>query len=175
MGLLAAPAVAIYILWTDWKVITRPWVVIGVITAVVVGVSLNYIFLPIRAGLFPPINEGEPVGFFSQALMDVINRVQYAKPSVIERQADIFSQYANYLQYFRWQFARDWGSAAGAAAALFGMLGLYGLWELLRRDKRAGFAALAMFGTLTRGADLLPQLQVRLLDAPRAGPPPRGP
>lgn len=149
MGLLAAPAVAIYILWTDWKVITRPWVVIGVITAVIVGVSLNYLFLPIRAGMFPPINEGEPVGFFSQALMDVINRVQYAKPPVLDRQADLLSQYGNYLQYFRWQFARDWGSAAGAAAALFGMIGLYGLWELIRRDKRAGFAALAMFGTLT--------------------------
>ena len=149
MGLLAAPAVAIYILWTDWRVVTRPWVWVGVITAVIVGVSLNYLFLPIRAGLFPPINEGEPVGFFSKALMDVINRVQYAKPPVLDRQADLLSQFANYLQYFRWQYARDWGPAAGAAAALFGMLGLYGLWELIRRDRRAGFAALAMFGTLT--------------------------
>ena len=149
MGLLAAPAVAIYILWTDWRVVTRPWVWAGVVSAVIVGVSLNYLFLPIRAAQFPPINEGEPVGFFSQALMDVINRVQYAKPSVMDRQADLFSQFANYLQYYRWQYARDWGSAAGAAAALFGMLGLYGLWELIRRDRRAGLAALAMFGTLT--------------------------
>ncbi len=149
MGLLAAPAVAIYILWTDWRVVTRPWVWVGVITAVVVGVSLNYLFLPIRAAQFPPINEGEPVGFFSGALMDVINRVQYAKPSVLDRQADLFSQFANYFQYYRWQYARDWGSAAGAVAALFGFIGLYGLVELIRKDKRAGFAALAMFGTLT--------------------------
>jgi hypothetical protein len=149
MGLLAAPAVAIYVLWTDWRVVTRPWVWAGVITAVVVGVSLNYLFLPIRAGQFPPINEGEPVGFFSSALMDVINRVQYAKPSVLDRQADLLSQFGNFMQYFRWQYARDWGAAAGPAAALFGMLGLYGLWELIRRDRRAGLAALAMFGTLT--------------------------
>lgn len=149
MGLLAAPAVAIYILWTDWKVVTRPWVWVGVVTAVLVGVSLNYLFLPIRAGLYPPINEGEPVGFFSKALMDVINRVQYAKPSVLDRQADLLSQFGNYLQYFRWQFARDWGALAGGAAALFGMIGLYGLAELIRRDRRAGLAALAMFGTLT--------------------------
>jgi multisubunit Na+/H+ antiporter MnhC subunit len=149
MGLLAAPAVAIYILWTDWRVATRPWVWAGVLTAIVVGVSLNFLFLPIRAGQFPPINEGEPVGFFSSALMDVINRVQYAKPPVLDRQADLLSQFANYFQYVRWQYARDWGAASGALAALFGMIGLYGLAELLRRDRRAGLAALAMFGTLT--------------------------
>ncbi|MEK6597890.1 MAG: DUF2723 domain-containing protein, partial [Gemmatimonadota bacterium] len=93
MGVLAAPAVAIYILWTDWRAALRPWVlllgwlaliavsgtwtlmiegtdtgiVIGVVTlgligyalakdarnpllyvgilAVVVGISLNYLFL----------------------------------------------------------------------------------------------------------------------------------
>ena len=149
MGLLAAPAVAIYILWTDVRVVTRPWVWVGVITAVLVGVSLNYLFLPIRAAQFPPINEGEPVGFFSQALMDVINRVQYAKPSVLDRQADLVSQFQNYFQYFRWQYARDWGTAAGAVATLFAFIGLYGLAELLRKDRRAGLAALAMFGTLT--------------------------
>ena len=52
MGLLAAPAVAIYILWTDWRVVTRPWVWAGVVSAVIVGVSLNYLFLPIRAAQF---------------------------------------------------------------------------------------------------------------------------
>ncbi len=149
MGLLAAPAVAIYILWTDWTVVKRPWVWGGVLVAVALGVSLNYLFLPIRAGQFPPINEGEPVGFFSQALMDVINRVQYAKPSVLDRQADFPSQIANYFQYFRWQFARDWGVAAGPFAALFGVIGIFGLVELIRKDRRAGLAALAMFGTLT--------------------------
>lgn len=149
MGLLAAPAVAIYILWTDWRVVQRPWVWVGVVTAIAVGVSLNYLFLPIRAGQFPPINEGEPVGFFSQALMDVINRVQYAKPSVLDRQADIVSQVGNYLQYFRWQYARDWGAVAGPVAALFGVLALFGLLELIRKDLRAGLAAVAMFGTLT--------------------------
>lgn len=149
MGLLAAPAVAIYILWTDWRVITRPQVWAGVVIAVLVGVSLNYLFLPIRAGQYPAINEGEPVGFFSSALMDVLNRGQYAKPSVLDRQADFLSQLGNYFQYFRWQYARDWGRAAAPLAAVFGFLGLYGLVELLRKDRRAGFAALAMFGTLT--------------------------
>ena len=77
--------------------------------AVVVGISLNYLWLPIRAAQFPPINEGEPVGFLSQALQDVLNRVQYGKPPLSERQATFTGQLGNFWQYFSWQFARDWG------------------------------------------------------------------
>jgi hypothetical protein len=62
MGALAAPAVIVYVLWTDWRVLTRPAVLAGIVVAVVVGLTPNYIFLPIRAGQFPAINEGEPVG-----------------------------------------------------------------------------------------------------------------
>ena len=62
-----------------------------------------------RAAQYPPINEGEPVGFFSQALSDVLNRVQYGKPPLTERQASFVGQLANFWQYYSWQFARDWG------------------------------------------------------------------
>ena len=199
MGVLAVPAVAVYVLWTDWRAATEPWVVLmavalalaltgqwatvvghppsqwGVLVwtvpvaigyavwraprdfkrpllyvglaAVIVGVSLNYIYLPIRAGQFPPINEGEPTTWSS--LLAVLNREQYAKPSVFLRQADFVAQLANYGQYFSWQFARDWGSVARVVTALFTFLGLGGLVSLLRRDRRAGLAAAAMFGTLT--------------------------
>jgi len=197
MGVLAAPAVAIYLLWTDWRAALRPWVlllgwltliavsgtwtlmiegtdtgiVIGVVTlgligyaiardarnpllyvgilAVVVGISLNYLFLPIRAGQFPAINEGEPTTW--QALLDVLNRVQYGKPPVTERQADFLSQIGNYLQYWGWQFARDWRVGTSAATLGFSALGLGGLWALIRRDRRAGVAAITLLGTLTIG------------------------
>ncbi len=197
MGVLAAPSVAVYVLWTDWREAFRPWVIllgwlvliaasgvwteavsgssmgigVGLVTAalaawaiikdaknpclwlgvlaVVVGISLNYLFLPIRAAHFPAINEGEPTTW--RALLDVLNRVQYAKPPVSERQADFLSQLGNYWQYWSWQFARDWRGGAAVATAIFTVLGLFGLAALLRRDSRAGFAALAMLGTLTLG------------------------
>src|SRR6266851_3841582 len=55
----------------------------------VVGVSV-YMFLPIRAAHFPPINEGEPTTL--QALWDVLTRQQYGKPPVWERQATLSAQ-----------------------------------------------------------------------------------
>src|SRR5919205_1846156 len=46
MGVLAVPALVVYVLWTDWRVVTRPTVLVGVAIAVLVGISLNYLWLP---------------------------------------------------------------------------------------------------------------------------------
>jgi hypothetical protein len=199
MGVLAVPALAVYVLWTDWRTVLRPWaivtfyalllavsgewiamlnggtlgpililltlIVLGYalvktprdplvylgLAAVVVGISLNYLWLPMRAAQFPPINEGEPVGFLSQALQDVLNRVQYGKPPLFQRQASFPAQLGNFWQYFSWQFARDWGRLAGIATGLFTALGLSGLWSLWKHDRRAGIAGIALLGTLSVG------------------------
>ena len=199
MGMLALPALAVYVLWTDWRTVFRPWAIVTFwalllavsgewiamlqtgstrvvliaatlavlgyalyktpkdplvylgLAAVVIGISLNYLWLPMRAAQFPPINEGEPVGFLSQALQDVLNRVQYGKPALSERQATFTAQLANFWQYFSWQFARDWGRFGAAATGLFTALGLGGLFALWKSDRRAGLAAIALLGTLSVG------------------------
>lgn len=200
MGFLALPALMVYVVWTDWRTVIRPWAIVtfyalmlavsgkwiallspgttegGIILlvsllvagyalwrsprdplvylgllSVVIGVSLNYLWLPMRAAQYPPINEGEPVGFLSQALQDVLNRVQYGKPPLTERQASFTGQLANFWQYYSWQFARDWGRLSGVATAIFTVLGLSGLWGLWKADRRAGLAGLALLGTLSLG------------------------
>ena len=199
MGVLALPALAVYVLWTDWRTVLRPWAVVTFwalllavtgkwadmvlggplqvplilgtvvvfsyaawkspkdplvylgLTAVIVGISLNYVWLPLRAAQYPPINEGEPVGFLSQALQDVLNRVQYGKPPITQRQATFTAQLANFWQYYSWQFAKDWDRFAAIATAVFTVLGLSGLWALWKSDRRAGLAALALLGTLSLG------------------------
>lgn len=148
MGVLALPAVGLYVLWTDWRVLLKPWLWVAVLAAAVVGLSINYLYLPIRAGQYPPINEGEPVGFFSQALSEVLGRAQYSKPSVFDRQATFDSQLANYAQYWGWQFARDWGRLGAVMTGLFTALGLGGIVAYWRASRRAGLAALALMFTL---------------------------
>jgi hypothetical protein len=205
MGILAAPVLGVYVLFTDWRMLTTPWFLattwlllmglggqlgavgsflvgaapldaaagLGTVIAlaliawavmrnprhpavwvgiaiVVVGFSLNYVYLPIRAAQFPPINEGEPLGFFSKALSDVLGRVQYAKPSVTDRQTQGFlPQLAMYWQYWSWQWGRDLGALAAPVTGLFSAITVGGLWTLLRKDRRAGLAAAALLGTLT--------------------------
>ncbi|MGE0352930.1 MAG: DUF2723 domain-containing protein [Gemmatimonadales bacterium] len=138
---LASAALLGYAWWQDPKTFTRPtlWLALG---AVVVGVSLNYLFLPMRAAQFPAINEGEPTNW--HALLDVLNRKQYLKPSVFLRQADFLSQLQNYWQYFSWQWAGDCtrGFTAGCgwfarlATAAFTALGLGGILALWSRPKK---------------------------------------
>jgi hypothetical protein len=150
MGLLSLPALGVYVLLTDWRVITRWPVLLSFVAVWVVGISINYLYLPIRAAQYPPINEGEPVGFFSQALMDVLNRVQYQKPDEFSQRMSPFSaQLANYWTYWSWQWGRDLGGLRPLAVGLFTALGLGGLWTLLRRNLRGGLAAGALLGTLT--------------------------
>ncbi len=205
MGILAAPVLAVYVLWTDLPLLMTPWFLatvwllllglggqlgavgsflvgaaplgaaagLGMVIAlgliawallrqprhpalwvgillVIIGFSLNYVYLPIRAAQYPPINEGEPLGFFSKALSDVLGRVQYAKPSVTDRQTQgIMPQLAMYWQYWSWQWGRDLGALAAPVTGLFSAITAGGLWTLIRKDRRAGLAAAALFGTLT--------------------------
>lgn len=147
MGLLVIPAVLIYVIWSqprvflDWRVVT-----LGAAVCVV-GLSV-WLFLIVRAPHFPPINEGEPVSW--QSFWDVVMRKQYAKAPVTERQANLASQMANYLQYFTWQFGFDWPRKIRVLlAVLFGGIGVVGIWKLTSTDKRAGVAQVALMATLT--------------------------
>jgi hypothetical protein len=135
-----------YVAWKDPVEFRQPAIYLAGLV-VVVGISLNFTFLPMRAAQFPPINEGEPTTW--GALWSVLNREQYAKPDLRERMADFGSQLAHYMQYYAWQFGRDWPGARRALAGLFGLVGLAGAVVQWRRDRRAAAAMTALMLTVT--------------------------
>jgi hypothetical protein len=146
MGLLVIPAILVYVLYTDPKVFLSPKFLSWAAVAVVLGVSL-WLFLLVRAPHFPPINEGEPTNWAS--LDSVLNRVQYAKPPLSERQADYSAQLAMWWQYFSWQWGKDWTlGVQQALAVLFSGLGLLGAWRHWKADRRSAMAMTAMVVTL---------------------------
>jgi hypothetical protein len=105
-------------------------------------------FLYLRAGFFPAINEGEPTTW--AALKAVLNRDQYGKPPVTERQATLAAQIGMWIQYFTWQWGHDWpeGIRRGLAV-IFGALGVLGGWRHWKADRRSAAAMLSLVGTLT--------------------------
>jgi hypothetical protein len=147
VGVLALLAGTLgYVAWKDPVEFRQPALYLAVLV-VVVGISLNFTFLPMRAGQFPPINEGEPATW--DALWSVLKRDQYAKPPLSHRMADFGSQIAHYLQYYAWQFGRDWPGARRLLAGLFGLIGLLGAGVQWRRDRRAAAAMTALMLTVT--------------------------
>src|SRR5207248_4570329 len=79
MGLLAAPAVLVYVLATDPRVLLRPRFLVAALLVAVVGTSVN-LFIPIRAHLDPYLNQGDATKW--PALTAVLTREQFDKPPV---------------------------------------------------------------------------------------------
>ena len=172
MAFLAAPAIGIFILvvrprtFLNWKLYA------AAIGAAVLGLSIHMV-LPLRAGLHPVINEASPtcpsVGSALEAIVTygkagcqnlaaALNRTQYDKPSILSRQAPLYSQLVNYLQYFDWQWARSLDGTNTVFAhlrlpftMLFTGLGVWGGIEHWRRDRESFLFMATLFGTVSLG------------------------
>ncbi len=133
MAFLAAPALVVYILLVHPRTLINWRLYATSIVAGVLGLSIH-LFLPLRAGLKPVIDEADPtcatLGSAVEsivtmgragctALSESLERRQYDKPSVMvnpivfpnqdmPRDAHLFSrQVLNYAEYFDWQWARS--------------------------------------------------------------------
>src|SRR5438034_1166720 len=160
MGVLAGPAVLVYVLLTEPRALLRPRFLVAAALVVAVGLSVN-LFIPIRAHLDPYLNQGEATTW--PALKAVLARDQFGKPSVFDN--PMFppgpdnpghslvlygQQLLNYVQYFTWQFGRDWLPGIGrGVAVLFGALGLLGARRHWRADRRAAVAMTTLLLTLS--------------------------
>jgi hypothetical protein len=163
MAFLAAPALLVFVLLNEPRILTNWKLYAFSIVVIVIGLSVH-MYLPLRAQLDPIINEADPtcpsiasamqsIVTFGRSgcenLADALARKQYDKPSMFMDPVEagkgnydvprspglLVAQIGNYLQYFDWQWAR---SAAGNRN-FFG--GVRPLFTLL-------FAALGVFGAL---------------------------
>ncbi|MEJ7813381.1 MAG: DUF2723 domain-containing protein [Gemmatimonadaceae bacterium] len=153
MGFLAGPAVAVAVIIRRPRTLLR-WQLLLVLAAAVVAGMTVFAFQPIRAGHYPPINEGEPTTL--DAFLYNFNRGQYGKPSVLDRQAPFLEgQLGMYWLYFRWQWLRDMRGVAAswqsALASIFMLLGLLGGYVHWKRDRRSFW----YFGTFMFSLTLL--------------------
>jgi len=170
MAFLAAPAIGLFILFVRPQTLLNWRLYPTALAAAILGISIH-LFLPLRAGLDPIINEAAPtcpdlssaltaiVSYGKAgcvALSEALNRTQYDKPPLLPRQATLGSQITNYLQYFDWQWARSMDGSNTVFATLrlpftmlFTGLGVWGAFEHFRRDRASFVYMAALFGTLS--------------------------
>ncbi|AHG90525.1 Protein of unknown function DUF2723 [Gemmatirosa kalamazoonensis] len=152
-GFLVAPAVAAAVLIRKPLTLLRWKLLLAGAAAFIVGLT-PFVYQPIRAAHFPAINEGEPTACTNgpkvdctlskltyDRLMANINRDQYGKPSLAERQAPFTAQVGMWWLYFKWQWLRDAHSELpglqSGLAVLFLALGLVGGWVHWNRDRQS--------------------------------------
>ncbi|MEN8374260.1 MAG: DUF2723 domain-containing protein [Gemmatimonadota bacterium] len=164
MAFLAAPALFVFIMMVDRSILTNWRLYAGMALVAVIGLSIH-LYLPIRAGLDPVINEVDPSTL--DALFQSLGRTQYDKPGVmalpwdprLPRSPELFAaQIGNYAQYFDWQWARSlagndstFGGWRPIFTALFLGLGVVGAYRHSQSD-RSSFAYVAiLFATVSLG------------------------
>ncbi len=115
---------------------------VGIVGLAVLGVSVH-LYLLIRAGLDPAINEGDPHTW--EALKLLLARDQYKPPEPIFRKAPFLYQLDYmYLRYFRWQF--HLADLFGGRTYLLPIaLGIFGAMMNFFREKKSFFTMLSLF------------------------------
>ncbi|UCD63346.1 MAG: DUF2723 domain-containing protein [Candidatus Zixiibacteriota bacterium] len=111
-----------------------------ILLVAVLGYSVN-IFIPVRSAHQPVINENNP----SQSLTATINfieRKQYGSMSMVERmfkrRAEWQNQFGNYRRMGFWGFFSEQFGLRHLKFIILFVIGLYGMWEILRRRAQLG-------------------------------------
>jgi hypothetical protein len=136
------------------KAPTEPPGALRALSALVLGLSAVLVLM-VRSAHDPALDAGNPETW--QSLLDVIARRQYAPPGLWPRQAPLWIQLGNLLEYLDWQFAM--GLDAGVApswartpvTAIFAVLGLTGCMRHARDDRRSWLALAIVFVSATVG------------------------
>ncbi|MEP6834571.1 MAG: DUF2723 domain-containing protein [Gemmatimonas sp.] len=109
--------------------------------------------LPIRAHFAPALNSGNPIDL--RSLYAVLTREQYAVAGLWPRRAPLWIQFGNLFEWADWQVALGLRATVGPSwvrtplTMFWGILGLFGLRQLWRTDRRVGrgVALLLLSGT----------------------------
>lgn len=131
-----------------------PLQAVTVLTGLVLGLSSTLVLL-VRSAHDPALDAGNPETW--TALLDVIARRQYAPSGLWPRQAPVWVQFGNLVQYLDWQFAMGLDASVGAAwprtpwTVLYAALGLTGCLRHARDDRRTWLALVTVFASATLG------------------------
>ena len=156
MSVLPIVALGVFLVIHSARTLLRWRLLSAAAVLAILGYSVQLLFVPIRSAQDPIIDEADPEcesvlaavtpGFYEtrdgrklsvqcEALAASLAREQYQKPPLTERQAPFGAQFANYFQYFDWQWARSLAPSGRLLVTfLFLGLGFVGLWRHARGD-----------------------------------------
>jgi len=164
-GLLPAPAVLLAVVARRPRTLQRWRLLLACAGALALGVT-PFATQPIRAAFHPSLNEGEPTACRTglhlsctlsagtyKAFMFNLDRGQYGKPALTDRQASFTAQVGMWWYYFTWQWMRDphheHPRRQFALALSFLLLGVAGARLHWRHDRASAWYFITYMATVS--------------------------
>ncbi len=144
---------AVAIVALGFKLKEKRWqVALSIIILAVIGYSVH-IYIPIRSAHDPKIDENDPET--ATAFINYLERKQYGSESMahrmFERRGEWENQFGNHRRMGFWYFFKDQYGLDGPRFFIILMLGLFGIWELIRRKPNIGLPFLVLIVLCTVG------------------------
>ena len=119
---------------------------LAIIMLAVIGYSIH-LYIPIRSAHNPAIDENNPSRSFA-AVVGYLERKQYGTESMtsrmFERRAEWINQFGNYRHMGFWGFFKEQYGFKGPRFFIVLVLGLFGIWETVRRKPDIGLPLLTV-------------------------------
>jgi hypothetical protein len=164
-GLFALAPLGVVVLANSPRLLACGRLVAAALLLFVAGLT-PFAFEPIRSAWDPAINEGEPTacagrialgctlsGTTLDRLRANVNREQYAKPSLDDRQAPLGAQFGMWWLYWKWQWFRDGRQAAPPLQLLLALgalaLAAAGARTQWRHDRNGFLVVATLVATVT--------------------------
>jgi len=132
----------------------RNWkVAFAILLLAVIGYSVH-VYIPIRSAKNPSIDENDPSRSFA-ALVNYLERKQYGSQSMtsrmFERRAEWKNQFGDFQRMGFWRFFKDQYGLRGPRFFIVLILGLFGIWETIRRKPEIGLPFFVLILVCTVG------------------------
>ncbi len=118
----------------------------GMVLLTVLGFSCQ-LYTPIRSAQHPAINQNNPSSSY-KAFNNFLERRQYGQESMFKRaltrRAELANQFGNFKRIGLWRFFSHQYGINGRSFAFIFVLGLLGLYEIIRRQPKFGWPFLIM-------------------------------
>ncbi|MBU8932396.1 MAG: DUF2723 domain-containing protein [candidate division Zixibacteria bacterium] len=144
---------------------------VALLVCAVIGFSVH-LFVPIRSAQQPNINENNPSESLT-ATIGFLERKQYGAQNMLarmfQRRAEWINQFGDYRRMGFWRFFKQQYGMPGPASLMLVFVGVFGIWEIVRRRPRIGLPFVVLLLIVSVGLILYMNFADGTRQHPRTG------
>nr|MBN2277708.1 DUF2723 domain-containing protein [candidate division Zixibacteria bacterium] len=141
VGIMIIIGTALFLKDGNWKT------AMAIMLLAIIGYSIH-VYIPVRSSRNPNIDENNPSRSFA-SVVNYLERKQYGSQSMtsrmFDRRAEWENQFGDHIRMGFWGFFKEQYGLTGPKFFVILILGLFGIWETIRRRPDLGLPFLVLF------------------------------